>query len=253
MVYDQATYLSTSSDKVALMSITVDLDVDTDRDDDIDEDDELDEDTFSTGPEGRGAIVLPNADKDNTTTDAPDNWFHNDLDASGTIEIAESDFNLDGMADDPNREIDNEEDLKDLAPLWIPALRGNKLPNSLVVRLSVSKPAGESAFFADIPPENRVRIFMPTKTEGLNRVLEDDGDSVIGPEAGDYIEFSNTTLDTDTMKSYGKLGGSGRLEFGVEGDRNRRRSRHHAGSLRRRHAARIRHGANESGAVCPGG
>ena len=242
LAFDQIRGEILGSDVAWMSAITVDLDVDTNRDEDITEDDDLDEDTFSTGAFGLGAIVLPNADNDNGGN-APDNWHHGVSD----------DFDLDSIPDDPNRTIDGAEDLKDIAPLWIRKLGIADLPDDLVIRLSVSAPAGESAFFAGIDPEDRVRIFLPTEIVGPNHRLAEDADSVIGPEAEDYIEFSNTTADTDTMKSYDLFKHTGVLQFGVEGIEIGAGSRHHAGGDGGRHAARIGHGADESGAVCAGG
>jgi hypothetical protein len=51
-----------------------DLLIDSDRDGQITPADDFNENVYTNGKSGRGAIVLPNFDRDNTTTPAPDNW-----------------------------------------------------------------------------------------------------------------------------------------------------------------------------------
>src|SRR5258706_13170991 len=85
-----------------------DLLVDANRDGHITAADDANEDVYTNGKTGRGAIVLPNVDKDNTTTAAPDNWPGGDWN---------------GRPVPPNNVIDNAADL-----LHIPMLRLAKPP-----------------------------------------------------------------------------------------------------------------------------
>ena len=60
-----------------LMSLTspvADLLVDANRDGVINSLDDVNEHVWTSGKTGRGATILPNLDKDNTNTTAPDNW-----------------------------------------------------------------------------------------------------------------------------------------------------------------------------------
>src|SRR3954471_6654331 len=84
-----------------------DLLVDANRDGVISAADDVNENVYSDGKAGRGAIVLPNFDKDNTNTAAPDNW------AGG---------NWNGRPAAPNNVIDNAADLLDVGKLRLAKL-----------------------------------------------------------------------------------------------------------------------------------
>ncbi len=83
-----------------MATLLADLWADANRDGKLDVHDNAREDRWTAGPTGRGAIVLPNLDRDNTRTNAPDNW------TGGA-------FN--GSAVPPNNIIDNAADLLDVA------------------------------------------------------------------------------------------------------------------------------------------
>src|SRR4051794_24505300 len=81
--------------------VVADLLADTDRNGVIDARDNAREDGYNfVGRGSHGGIVLPNLDRDNTTTNAPDNW-------TGGV------FNGKPVA--PNNIIDNAADLADIA------------------------------------------------------------------------------------------------------------------------------------------
>src|SRR5688500_4956317 len=95
---------------------------DTDRNGVIDARDEAKEDGFNfVGPGGRGGIVLPNFDRDNTATNAPDNW-------TGGI--------FSGRPAAPNNIIDNAADLADIGRVRLAKLNANAIYEyRLTVRL----------------------------------------------------------------------------------------------------------------------
>src|SRR5262245_52155430 len=76
--------------------VLADLQVDANRDGKIDSKDFRNENTWT---DGRGAIILPNLDRDNKNTGAPDNW---------------SGGNFNGKPAGPNNIIDNAADLLDI-------------------------------------------------------------------------------------------------------------------------------------------
>src|SRR6478609_6299974 len=78
--------------------VVADLLVDSDRNNVIDSRDNDREDVWTNGKAGRGATILPNLDRDNTTTNAPDNWTGG---------------NFNGKPVAPNNVIDNTADLAD--------------------------------------------------------------------------------------------------------------------------------------------
>ena len=82
--------------------ILADIRVDTNRDGVINKLDNAHEADWTSGKNGSGAIILPNLDRDNTTTGAPDNWV-------GGV------FNNKTVA--PNNVIDNAADLLDIGRL----------------------------------------------------------------------------------------------------------------------------------------
>jgi hypothetical protein len=85
--------------------VLADLQVDANRDGRIDAKDFVNEDRWTPG---RGAIILPNLDRDNRNTGAPDNW-------SGGY------FN--GKPAAPNNIIDNGTDLADIGVIRLAKLK----------------------------------------------------------------------------------------------------------------------------------
>lgn len=179
-------------------NVYVNLLVDADRNGVIDARDNRREDAYT---KGRGALVLPNLDRDNTTTSAPDNWtggvFH-------------------GRPVAPNHVIDNAADLLDVGRLRLNKLKADApWEYSVIVRLR--KPASDPAFFADTDATDRVRIFLPTKVTKSGDTLPQAGDvAVIGPGLGDEIRF---TPNPQAANEYdiNAIVGSGAFVFGVEG------------------------------------
>ncbi len=104
--------------------------------------------TWVDGKSGRGAIILPNLDRDNQSNAAPDNWVGG---------------NFKGLPVAPNNIIDNEAaDLQDIGRIRLAKLDPDSIYNyRLTIR--VSKTQTESAWFANTKPEDRIRVFMPTK------------------------------------------------------------------------------------------
>src|SRR4051794_31071838 len=108
--------------------VLADLQVDANRNGKIDADDYVNEDKWTAR---RGAIILPNLDRDNTTTSAPDNWV------GGS-------FN--GKPAAPNNIIDNAADLKDIGLIRLAKLNTLSAYNyTLTIR--VLKGLGDPTWF----------------------------------------------------------------------------------------------------------
>jgi hypothetical protein len=178
-----------------------DLLVDSNRDGLVTPADDANEDVYTNGKTGRGAIVLPNVDKDNTTTAAPDNW------AGGV---------WNGRPVAPNNVIDNAADLLDIAKLRLAKLPVDDIYNYRVT-LQILKPASDPAWFKDVPAADRVRLFFPTRALASGDVVAQPGDvAVIGPGLGDTIRFVNNPEGVNDF-NIADLAGHGALQFGVEG------------------------------------
>lgn len=184
----------------AAPGLFADLLADTDRNNVIDSRDNDREDAWTTGQGGRGAIILPNFDRDNTTTNAPDNWTGG---------------NFNGKPVAPNNVIDNAADLADIG-----RLRLNKLNTdagyeyAVIVRLL--GPKNDSAWFKNTAAADRVRIFMPSKTSGADTVPQAGDVAVIGPGLGDTVRFTNNPTGPNDY-SINDLVGTGGFYFGIEG------------------------------------
>lgn len=186
----------------------IDLDVDANRDgaiDRIEGDDEYEEDNWTTGPTGRGAIVLLNSDKDNSIGIGPDN-------------LVEMDWDLDGNPDSPNRRVDDNGDVLDLAPLWIHKTGLPDFPDGAKLVLEVVTPAGDALYFMGTPPQERVRIFWP----GDDQIITAGDWEVIGPgstsggvPAVARVEFVKNP--TGSQKDNAPFLGTGVVQLAVEG------------------------------------
>lgn len=185
-------------------AITADLLADTDRNGVIDARDQAKEDGYNTTVAGgRGAIVLPNVDRDNTTTNAPDNWTGGQ-------------FN--GRAVPPNNVIDNAADLADVARVRMAKLDTDvAYAYRVVVRLLL--PKSDPAWFKGVAATDRVRVFLPSKTAGADTVSQAGDVAVMGPGLGDTLVFTN---DPAAPNEYPitDLAGTGGFYFGVEGLRS---------------------------------
>lgn len=181
----------------------VDVDVDANRDQIINDDDELDEEKWEKGVGKRGSLVLPNSDNDNGGN-APDNWIGGDWDLVAGDEPA-------------NKVIDANGDIADIAPLWVKMFGIDPLPDNLVVKLSVSSVAGVTGegFLNAVPPNERIRIFMPTQPAGDDLALMVGNSEVLGPDTAQTVEFVKTP--NATQRSYDVFKGTGIIKFGVEG------------------------------------
>ncbi|HEY0007664.1 MAG TPA: protein-arginine deiminase family protein, partial [Tepidisphaeraceae bacterium] len=184
--------------------LAVDLLADTDRNGVIDARDNSKEDGWNfVGPLGKGGIILPNLDRDNTTTKAPDNW------TGGA-------FN--GRPAAPNNVIDNAADLADIG-----RVRLNKLDTdaayeySIIVRLL--KPKTDPTWFKSAAATDRVRVFFPTKISGADTVPQSGDVAVLGPGLGDTIVFKPIPQDANEY-DLTLLKGTGGFFFGVEGLRS---------------------------------
>src|SRR3954454_24093644 len=124
-----------------------DLLVDANRDGQITAADDVNEHVYSDGKGGRGAIVLPNFDKDNTTTAAPDNW------AGGS---------WNGRPAAPNNVIDNAADLLDVGKLRLAKLNGDDAYNSRVTPQAL-RPTTAPAALKTVRAADRVHLFFPTR------------------------------------------------------------------------------------------
>jgi Protein-arginine deiminase (PAD) len=185
-------------------TLTADLLVDTNRDRRINAADNIGEDVWVSGKDGRGAIVLPNLDRDNRTTRAPDNWTGG---------------NFNGLPIAPNNVIDNAADLNDIGLVRLAKLQTDAVYEyRLTIRLS--KPASEPAWFANNRAEDRIRLFMPTRQllNGDTTVQANDV-AVIGPSLGTTIVFTSNVRRTNEYPIQ-LLEGSGGFFFGIEGIRS---------------------------------
>jgi hypothetical protein len=177
----------------------VDLRADTNRDGRITSGDNVDE-QFSR--RARGSLVLPNLDRDNTTSIAPDAW------AGG---------NWNGSYVGPNNVIDNADDLKDMARIRLAKFVNVDSSYSYVGRLRLLKSGTDSSYYADTAARDRVRVFMPGGDAGRGRMVPTAGDqALMGPGLFDEIVFKyEPTAPNELPVSL--LHGSGFLEFAVEG------------------------------------
>ncbi len=205
-------------DKARLTVLRVDLDVDADRDKTVDRDkDDTNEDKWEKGKGKRGAVILANADDDKeggSKDNKPDNWPGGDLDGNGA-------------ADPPDSKVNGAEDLKDIGPLWLSKLDLKTLPDDLKVDVWIEKVPGEDAYFAPKAPNERVRIFYPTKVVGDNVELQDGDKEIIGPgNSGDgavgaaraKMSFVKNPAGGDPgQRSFSVLAGEGIFKFGIEG------------------------------------
>ena len=185
-------------------SLTADLLVDTNRNGRIDPADNFGEDVWVGGKDGRGAIVLPNLDRDNQTTSAPDNWVGG---------------NFNGLPIAPNNVIDNAADLNDIGLIRLAKLESDSIYNyRLTIR--VSKPVSEPVWFANTKAEDRIRLFMPTKqlTNGDTTIQANDV-AILGPSLGNTIVFTSAVRRVNEYPIQ-LLEGSGGFYFGIEGIRS---------------------------------
>lgn len=195
------TYEQIDEDAVKMLNpgLFVDLDVDANRDNTIDDADEADEDKWTWN---RGAIVLFNGDDDDGDG-VPDNWAGGDLDG-------------DGAPDDPDTVI-NLHDLPDIGRLWIRGLRVPEWPNlpaGLTLTIELTQVPDEAPYWSSIPPEERVRIFMPTAQTPFNELVCQEGDvELLGPTEGSSVTFSASPGDRDIGIFEGLVG----VHFGIEG------------------------------------
>jgi hypothetical protein len=179
---------------------TPDLRADTNRDGQVTSADEQGKATWSAGAGQSGAVILPNSDDDNGGGGAPDNW------SGGT---------WNGKNFPANMQIDGNGDINDIAPLWAQMFNVNPLPPNLVVTLAVSQVANEDPFFAAIPANNRVRVFMPTKTTGQDVAFQQGDTEIVGPTKGASVQFVQNP--NGNQQSYNIFSGNGGITFGIEG------------------------------------
>jgi hypothetical protein len=175
-----------------------DLQADSDRNGVIDSRDELNEDRFTTGSGGRGALVLPNLDRDGSGP-TPDNW------AGGV---------WNGRVVPANNVIDNRADLADIGRVRLRKLGFEFTNYELVLR--VIRPATDTAALRNVDPQNRVRIFIPSLVSGPNHLLQPGDAALIGPGLGDSIRFVAEPAAPNELSSR-LLEGDGYLELGIEG------------------------------------
>lgn len=181
-----------------------DLRVDSNRDGLISSLDNRFEGAWRSGKTGRGALILPNLDRDNTTTGAPDNWIGG---------------NWNGRHVGVNNIIDNAADLRDIGRLRLGRLVNVDSSFIYIVTLKVVRQENDPAWLANVPAQDRVRVFMPSLELSRGRVVCQPGDAaVIGPGMGDTIRFVyEPTAENEFPLS--TVSDEGFLEFGVEGVR----------------------------------
>ncbi len=180
----------------------VDLRADTNRDGVISVLDNADEKSWTYGKTGRGATALPNVDRDNTTNAAPDNWTGG---------------NWNGKYIPANQIIDNAADLNDIARIRL--LKLLEVDSSYIYDVSLKILPGEveGAWLNGVKPEDRVRVFMPTREISKGRILLQPGDSaILGPGLGSEIKFVNDPKEPNEYP-LSLIKGDGYIELGVEG------------------------------------
>lgn len=175
-----------------------DLLADADRNGVIDARDDANEDRWTNGKAGRGALILPNLDRDNAGT-APDNW-------RGGMWL--------GRAVAPNNVIDNAADLQDVGRFRLRKL-GFDWQN-YEVELRLVRPSGDHPSLASVAANERVRIFLPTRVSGANLVPQANDVAIIGPGMDSTVRFIAEPAGPDEVYS-GVLEGDGHIEFGIEG------------------------------------
>jgi hypothetical protein len=178
--------------------VLADLQVDANRDGRIDAADYTSEDRWTPG---RGAIILPNLDRDNTTTGAPDNW---------------SGGNFNGKPVAPNNIIDNAADLKDIGLIRLAKLKTLDAYNyTLTIRLL--RPASDPTWFKNTATTDRVRLFLPSKADGKgNTVLQSGDAAVIGRGIGSNIRFKAEPQAVNEYSIFDVAGEDGFM-IGIEG------------------------------------
>src|SRR5688572_2506126 len=186
---------------MSLATPVADLLVDANRDGVINSLDDVNENVWTNGKLGRGAVILPNVDKDNTNTTAPDNW-------TGGV------WNRTPAA--PNNVIDNAADLLDVGRLRLKKLGVDDSYNYRVT-IQLLRPATDPAWLASTPATNRVRLFFPTKQLTNGDAVPQAGDvAVLGPGTGDTIRFVAGPVHENEYH-VSDLAGAGWMEFGIEG------------------------------------
>ncbi|MDB5295176.1 MAG: protein-arginine deiminase type-2 [Phycisphaerales bacterium] len=180
-----------------------DLRVDANRDGALTAADDANEAAWTSGKAGRGAVVLPNLDKDNTAAGgAPDNW------AGGA---------WNGRPVAPNNVIDNAADLLDVGKLSLRKLGPIDNAYDYRVTVQVLRPAADPAWFKSTPATDRVRLFFPTNALATGDVVARPGDAaVVGPGLGDTIRFVANPAAANEY-DIADLAGAGWFQFGVEG------------------------------------
>jgi hypothetical protein len=178
----------------------IDLDVDANRDGLVDERD-VDEDSWTLGAVARGAIVLANSDDDDGDH-LPDNWTGGDFDYLAGEEAADERVNA-------------FPDEQDLAPLLLHKPGLAAFPPGARIVLRVVRPAQDEPTYAATAPQDRVRIFLPSRSIGNDLVVQAGDHAVIGPEAGDAVEF--VAAPGPLQRDIALLAGQGALRYGVEG------------------------------------
>ncbi len=177
---------------------------DSDRNGVIDARDNAKKDGFNfVGSGSRGGIVLPNLDRDNTTTNAPDNW-------TGGV------FN--GRPVAPNNVIDNAADLADVGRIRLAKLDTDAIYEYRIT-LRLLRPKSDPAWFNGVPATDRVRVFFPTRASGNDTVPQPGDVAIMGPGLADTIVFSANPAGPNEYSIF-DLQGPGGFFFGIEGLRS---------------------------------
>jgi hypothetical protein len=182
--------------------VLADLQVDANRDSNIDAADFIDENRWTRG---RGAIVLPNLDRDNTTTGAPDNWIGG---------------NFNGKPAAPNNVIDNIADLADIGLIRLAKLKTDAAYNyTLTIRILKAPVSADPAWFKGTGADDRVRLFLPSKEDGSgNTVLQPGDAAAIGRGISHTIRFRAEPVAGNEYSIF-DVAGEGGFFMGIEGIR----------------------------------
>jgi len=198
---EERSYCWKDAVKFTVARIPIDLDVDTNRDGYVTDSDDPQEDEWTAD---HGAVILCNADDDNLDN-VPDNWPGSNVVGDGSSIPADTVINTG-------------DDLSDIGPLVMPRLGiadVPRLPGDLSLKFELESAPGEGAYWANIPPKDRVRIFLGTDTVGGDLFCEARNAELLGPTKGASVTF--TSRASDPAREVSLFRGTCKIHFGIEG------------------------------------
>ena len=199
--------------RYTLSLLTCKILADSNRDGVVDDNDDTNKTIFTTGPNGWGATILVNCDDDDGDH-IPDNW------PGGPIN---------GVYVPPDDHVNGAADLLDIGQVVVKktGIPVAMLPDQLQIRLQITlpqtpqgTPVNEPHYFDNIPPEKRVRLFLPTQVVGQDLQLQGTDHEILGPSLGTTAVFQKPPPvgpPAPGQYDYALLAGAGRMMLGIEG------------------------------------